>query len=67
LTGLKGVTDGRTDTSTMTKTRKALRTVARKNPAGPHMLHSLHCIIAWHRVRSELLHSYGFQCLFYYS
>ena len=36
LTGLKGVTDGRTDTSTMAKTREAIRAVARKNPARAH-------------------------------
>jgi len=36
LTGLKGVTDERTDTSPMAKMREALRAVARKNPAGAH-------------------------------
>jgi len=43
LTGLKGVTDERMDTSSMTKMREALRAFAHKNPAGS-MLHSLHCI-----------------------
>jgi len=36
LIGLKGVTDGRTDTSTMAKTREALHAVARKNQASTH-------------------------------
>jgi len=36
LTGLKGVTDERTDTSTMAKMREALLAVARKNPSGAH-------------------------------
>ena len=34
--GLKGVTDGRTDTSTMAMMREALHAVARKNATGAH-------------------------------
>ena len=34
LIGLKGVTDGRTDTSTMSKTRKALHVVVRIKAKG---------------------------------
>jgi len=33
LIGFKGVTDGRTDSSTMAELREALHAVARKNPA----------------------------------
>jgi len=44
LTGLKGVTDERTDTSTMAKMREALRAVARKNPADAATFIALHII-----------------------
>jgi len=57
LTGLKGLIDGRTDTSTMAKMREALRAVARKNPAGAHA-----AFIALHRL-SLLDIDYELLCL----
>jgi len=47
LTGLNGVTDERSDTSTMAKMREVLRAIARKNPAGAHAAFTALHIIAF--------------------